>query len=324
MSMIRRVFAGAAAAALLALPAFAQSYPTQAISLVVPFAPGGPTDALARLMVEPFSRELGVSVVIENLGGAGGTIGVGRVASARPDGYTLLLHNIGMATAPTLYRRLPYDPLTAFETIGLVAPVPMVWIGRPNFPGTNFADMLAFIRENGDKVNVAHAGLGSASQLCATLLQAQIRQSVTTVAFRGTGPVFAEIMGGRIDLVCDQTSSTTPYITSGRVKAFAITSAQRLSSLPDLPTATEQGTPFEVTVWHGMYAPRGTPRAIVDRVNAALRVTLGEPRLIARLAELGIAPEPQERITPEAHRAFLEAEIARWRPILTAAGEYAD
>lgn len=307
-----------------AAPALAQNYPSQPVTLIVPFAPGGPTDALSRIMVEPFARELGGNVVIENVGGAGGTIGANRVANARPDGYTLLLHNIGMATAPTLYRRMPYDTMTAFETIGLVSPVPMTWIGRPDFPGNGFAAMLAFIRERGDRVNVAHAGLGSASQLCATLLQALLRQGVTTIAFRGTGPVFAEIMASRIDLVCDQTTSTTPYITSNRVKAFAITTNARLPSLPDLPTAAEQGTPFEVTIWHGLYAPRGTPRAIVDRVNTALRATLRDPRLIARMAELGTAPEPEARVTPEAHRAFLEAEIARWRPILTAAGEYAD
>lgn len=219
---------------------------------------------------------------------------------------------------------MPYDTMTAFETIGLISPVPMTWIGRPDFPGNGLAAMLAFIRERGDRVNVAHAGLGSLSQLCATLLQAQLRQGLTTIAFRGTGPVFAEIMASRIDLVCDQTTSTTPYITSGRVKAFAITTDARLPSLPDLPTAAEQGSPFEVTVWHGMYAPRGTPRAIVDRVNMALRATLRDPRLIARMAELGTAPEPEARVTPDPHRAFLQAEIARWRPILTAAGEYAD
>ncbi len=307
-----------------ATPALAQSYPNQAVTLIVPFAPGGPTDALSRIMVEPFARELGGNVVIENVGGAGGTIGANRVATARPDGHTLLLHNIGMATAPTLYRRMPYDTLNAFETIGLVSPVPMTWIGRPDFPGTSFNDMVAFIRERGDRVNMAHAGLGSASQLCATLLQAQLRQAVTTIAFRGTGPVFAEIMASRLDLVCDQTTSTTPYITSNRVKAFAITTGQRLASLPELRTANEQGIPFEVSVWHGMYAPRGTPRPIIDRINAALRATLHDPRLIARMAELGTAPEPDARITPEAHRAFLEAEILRWRPILTAAGEYAD
>jgi tripartite-type tricarboxylate transporter receptor subunit TctC len=229
-----------------------------------------------------------------------------------------------MSTAPTLYRRMPYDALTAFEMLGLVAPVPMVWTVRPNFPGSTLAEMVAFIRERRDAVNLAHAGLGSASQLCGTLLQAELRQAVTTVAFRGTGPAFADVIGGRIDIMCDQTTSTMPYIQGGQIKAVAITSAERLPQLATVPTAREQGLPFEISVWHGMYAPRGTPAPVLERINGALRAALRDPRLIQRFAELGTAPEPESRITPAAHRAHLEAEIARWRPILQAAGEYAD
>lgn len=321
----RRALLGAAAATL-AAPALAQqAWPSQSISLVVPFAAGGPTDAVARLVAEVMARELGQNVVVENLGGAGGTIGVNRVAQARPDGYTILLHNIGMATAATLYRRLSYDPVNSFETIGLVTPTPMVLLTRPDFPGTTLADMIAFIRERKDGVNLANAGLGSASQLCGTLLQAQLGVSVTAVGFRGSGPVYPELIGGRIDVYCDQTTSAIPFIQGGRVKAMAVTTAQPLPQVPGVPTAGAAGLQgFEISIWHGMYAPRGTPQPVIERLNASLRAALREPRVVTRLNELGSPPEPEARQTPEAHRAHLIAEIERWRPVLLAAGQFLD
>ncbi len=325
----RRTLLGAAPAgvALLAAPAVrAQpAWPTQSIGLIIPFAPGGPTDAVGRLVGEAMGRDLGVNVVVENVGGGGGTIGVHRVAQARPDGYTLLLHNVGMATAATLYRRLPYDPLNSFETIGLVTPTPMVWLTRPDFPGESFADLIRFVRERGEGVNLANAGLGSASQLCGTLLQASLGARTTAVQFRGSGPVYPEMMAGRIDIYCDQTTSAIPFIASRQVKAMAVTTAEPLSQVPGVPTASEAGLPgFQVTIWHGMYAPKGTPRPIITRVNAALRNALKDPRVATRLAELGSPPEPEQRVDPEVHRAHLAAEIERWRPILQAAGQYAD
>jgi tripartite-type tricarboxylate transporter receptor subunit TctC len=317
--------AALAAPALFSTPAGAQNFPTGTVTLVIPFAPGGPTDAVGRLLAEAMSRDLGVNVVPENVGGGGGTIGVNRVAQSRPDGQMILLHNIGMATAATLYRSLPYNPLTSFETIGLVTPTPMVWITRPDFPGESFADMLRFVRENRDRVNLANAGLGSASQLCGTLLQASLGVGVTAVQFRGSGPVFPELMGGRIDIYCDQTTSAIPFIQSRQVKAMAVTTPQPLAQVPGVPTATAGGLPgFEVSIWHGLYVARGTPRPIVDRINLAMRNALKDPRVVGRLNELGSPPEPEARQTPEAHRAHLAAEIERWRPILLAAGQFAD
>ena len=327
MTPMRRALLGAA----LAVPllgtgaAVGQAFPSGSISMMIPFAPGGPTDAVGRLVAEAMGRDLGVNVVVENVGGGGGTIGVARVAQARPDGQAILLHNIGMATAATLYRSLPYNPLTSFETLGLVTPTPMVWLTRPDFPGESFADLLRFVREGRDRVNLANAGLGSASQLCGTLLQASLGVGVTAVAFRGSGPVYPEMIGGRIDIYCDQTTSAIPFIQARSVKAMAVTTAAPLAQVPGVPTAGQAGLPgFEVSIWHGLYAPRGTPRPVVERLNQALRAALRDPRVVARLNELGSPPEPEARQTPEAHRAHLAAEIERWRPILQAAGQFAD
>lgn len=306
------------------LAALARAQPA-GIALVIPFAAGGPTDAVGRLLAEAMTRLLGQNLVVENVAGGGGTIGAERVARARPDGHTLLLHNIGMATVPTLYRHLGYDPVVDFECLGLVTPVPMVWMARPDLPAADFAAALGLIRREREKVNLAHAGLGSGSQLCGTLLQAQLRAAMTPIVFRGTGPIYPELMAGRVDLVCDQTTGAIPQIAGGRVRALAVASAHRLPQLPGVPTAAEAGLPgHEVTIWHGLYAPRGTPAAELARLNQALRAALAEPRVVQRLAELGAAPEPPERVTPEAHRAFLVAEIARWRPLLQAVGQYAD
>jgi len=247
------------------------------------------------------------------------------VAQARPDGQSLLLHNIGMATAASLYRSLPYNPLTSFETIGLITATPMVWLTRPDFPGESFAEMLRFVRDRRDRVNLANAGLGSASQLCGTLLQASLGVGVTAVSFRGSGPVYPELIGGRIDLYCDQTTSAIPFIQARSVKAMAVTTAAPLAQVPGVPTAGQAGLPgFEVAIWHGLYAPRGTPRPVVERLNQSLRAALRDPRVVNRLQELGSPPEPESRQDPEVHRAHLAAEIERWRPILQAAGQFAD
>ncbi len=328
MRMMRRALLGAmAGAALLAAPAVrAQSnWPDQTITMVIPFSPGGPTDAVGRLLAEAMGRDLGVNMVPQNVTGAGGTIGVNRVAGARPDGNTVLLHNIGMATAATLYRRLPYDPVNSFETVGLVTATPMIWLARPDFPGDSFADLLRFVRERRDRVNLANAGLGSASQLCGTLLQASLGIAVTAVSFSGSGPVYPEMIGGRLDIYCDQTTSAIPFVQSRSVKALAVTTTEPLAQVPGVPTAASAGLPgFEVAIWHGVYVPRGTPAPIVTRLNAALQAALRDPRVVARMNELGSPPEPVARQTPEAHRAHLVAEIARWRPILQAAGQFAD
>jgi tripartite-type tricarboxylate transporter receptor subunit TctC len=292
---------------------------------MVPFAAGGPTDTVTRLVAEAMGRELGQTVVVENVGGGGGTIGAARVAQARPDGYTLLLHHIGMATTPTLYRRLPYDPVGGFEPIGLVTEVPMTLIAKKDFPAGTLAEAVAVIRREGDRLNYANAGIGAASHLCGLLLMKTVDTAMTTVPFRGTGPAMQEILSGRVDLMCDQTTNTTEQIKAGEVKAFAVTTEGRVPALPDLPTSTEGGLAgFQVTVWHGLYAPKGTPAEVTARLSRALQTALKEQRLVARFAELGTAPVAQEMATPESHRRFWQADIAKWRPIIQGAGQYAD
>jgi len=323
---MRRALLGVAIAApLIAGGAQAQSWPERSITMVIPFAPGGPTDVVGRMVAEAMGRELGQNVLVQNVGGAGGTTGTNRVAQAAPDGYTILLHNIGISTAPTLYRRLPYDPLTAFETIGLVTATPMVWLARPGLPVQNFAEMIAMVRARGEAVNLANAGLGSASHLCGTLFQASLGVRVTSVSYTGSGPIYPELMADRLDIYCDQTTSATPFVTSGRVRGLAVTTAEPMAQLPGIPTAGQAGMPgFEIAIWHGIYAPRGTSAAIVTRLNTAMKAALADARVVARMNELGSPPEPVSRQDPAVHRAHLAAEIARWRPVLLAAGQFAD
>ncbi|WP_159998600.1 tripartite tricarboxylate transporter substrate-binding protein [Roseomonas sp. 18066] len=329
--MMRRSLMALLAAAFLA-PAAAPTtaaaqgaFPTRTITVIVPFAAGGPTDTVTRLVAEVMGRDLGQTVVVENVGGAGGTLGAGRVAQARPDGYTLLLHHIGMGTTPTLYRRLSYDPVGGFETIGLVTAVPMTIIGRKDIAATNLAELVALVRRDQVKINYANAGIGAASHLCGLLLQKAIDAPMTTVPYRGTGPAMTDLIAGTVDLMCDQTTNTTSHIRAGAVRAFAVTTAQRLPSLPELPTAAEAGLPgMEVTVWHGLYSPKGTPAEINTRLSRALQVALRDERLIQRFADLGTAPVAQNEATPDAHRAFWQADIAKWRPVIQAAGQYAD
>lgn len=307
------------------LPAAAQPFPSRTLTVIVPFAAGGPTDTVTRLVAEAMGRELGQTIVVENAGGAGGTIGAQRVANAKPDGYTLLLHHIGMATTPSLYRRLAYDPVGGFEPIGLVTEVPMTLVAKKDFPANTLAEAIAVIRRDKEKLNYANAGIGAASHLCGLLLMKAVDTPMTTVPFRGTGPAMQEVISGRIDLMCDQTTSTTEQIKSGAIKVFATTTPARLAALPEVPTSAEAGLPeFQVTVWHGLYAPKGTPAEITGRLSKALQVALADPKLIARFAELGTAPVAAGMATPEAHRKFWLADIAKWKPIIQGAGQYAD
>ncbi|MDN3568075.1 tripartite tricarboxylate transporter substrate-binding protein [Paeniroseomonas aquatica] len=321
----RRALLALAALAPLATPAAAQQFPGRTITVIVPFAAGGPTDTVARLVAESMGRDLGQTIVVENAGGAGGTIGSQRVASARPDGYTLLLHHIGMATTPSLYRRLAYDPVGGFEPVGLITEVPMTLVAKKDFPANTLAEAVAVIRRDRDTLNYANAGIGAASHLCGLLLMKAVDAPMTTVPFRGTGPAIQEILTGRIDLMCDQTTNTTEQINSGALKVFSVTTEARIPALPNVPTSAEAGLPaFQVSVWHGLYAPKGTPAAVTQRLSQALQVALRDPKLVARFADLGTVPVPQAQATPEAHRAFWMADIAKWKPIIQAAGQYAD
>jgi tripartite-type tricarboxylate transporter receptor subunit TctC len=325
MKTIWKTFAAAASLAMLAWPSSAQTYPERTITIVVPFAAGGPTDTVTRLVAEAMTKDLGQQVLVENVGGAGGTLGAGRVATAEPDGYTLLLHHIGMATSATLYRKLAYEPLGAFEYVGLVTEVPMTIVARKDLEPNDLAALVEYAKANKDSVTVANAGIGAASHLCGMLFMTAIETPLVTVPYKGTGPAMTDLLGGQVDIMCDQTTNTTKQIQGGTIKAYAVTTPERLTVLPDLPTTAEGGLDgMEVAIWHGLYAPKGTPQEIVDRLSKSLQLALQDENVVARFAELGTAPSPAEDATPAALKAKLEGEITRWKPIIEAAGQYAD
>ncbi len=301
------------------------AYPDKAISLIVPFAAGGPTDVMARMIAIPMGKSLGQTVLVENAVGAGGTIGAGKVARAAPNGYTLFLHHMGMATAPALYKKLTYDPLKDFEYIGQVADVPMTLLARKDFPAATFAELQAYVKTNKDKVSLANAGLGAVSHLCGLLFMSAVEVDLITVPFSGTGPAMNALLGGQVDLLCDQTTQTVPIIKDGRVKVFGVTTLSRLAALPNVPTLDEQGLKgFEVKVWHGMYAPKGTPPAILDKVGVALRAAMQDPAVKQRLTDLSSDIVSADRMTPAGLKTFLESETAKWGPVIKKAGIYAD
>ena len=314
-------------AASLAIPAFAE-YPDKPITIVVPFAAGGPTDKVARDLAEALRKPLGgQSIVIENIAGAGGTIATARVAKASNDGYTLLLHHIGMSTSPALYRKLSYDTLNDFEYLGMINEVPMTLIGRPTLPANTYPELLKWMDANKGKINLANAGLGAASQLCGLLLQSTLKIEMLTVPYKGTGPAMTDLLGGQVDLMCDQTTSTSSQIAAHAVKAYAVTTPKRLTTpaLKDLPTLDELGMKgFNVSVWHGLYAPKGTPKAVTDKLNAALRVALKDPEFVKREEALGAVIITDARLGGAEHKKFVAAEIAKWGPIIKSAGQYAD
>ena len=314
-----------AAVSLIAVSASAQTYPERTITMVVPFSAGGPTDTVARLVAESMSKDLGQQVVVENVGGAGGTLGAGRVAQAEADGYTVLLHHIGMATSATLYRKLAYDTLNAFEYVGLVTEVPMTIVARKDFEPTDIKSLIDYVKANKDKVTVANAGIGAASHLCGMMFMSAVETPLVTVPYKGTGPAMTDLLGGQVDIMCDQTTNTTKQIKGGTIKAYAVTSPERLPVLPDVPTAMESDlADFQVGIWHGVYAPKGTPAEAVERLSKSLQVALKDENVVARFAELGTEPSSQEEATPAALKAKLESEIARWKPVIEAAGQYAD
>ena len=325
MAPISRAAGLTAGAVLLATTALAQSYPERQITMVVPFAAGGPTDTVGRLIADKMSEELGQQVIIENVGGAGGTLGAQQVAGADPDGYTILLHHIGMATSETLYRDLPYETLEAFDPVGLVTEVPMTLVARADFEPTDMPGLIQYVKDNADTITMANAGIGAASHLCGMLFMQAVDAPIVTVPYRGTGPAMTELVGGQVDIMCDQTTNTTEQIKGGTIKAYAVTTPERLDIFPDLPTVAEAGLPgMEVSVWHGIYAPEGTPPEAVDRLSSALQAALADPAVAEQLAELGTAPSPAEDATPEALETKLSEEIERWRPIIEEAGVYAD
>lgn len=314
-----------ASTVLVAGSAAAQDYPSNPITIVVPFSAGGPTDTVARLLAQSMSSTLGQQVLVENVGGAGGTLGAGQVAQADPDGYRLLLHHIGMSTAPTLYRQLNFDPTTDFSPIGLITSVPMTIVARKDFEPTSAEELLTYLRENGADTTYANAGIGSASHLCGMLLQEALGVQMITVPYQGAAPAMTDILGGQVDVLCDQTTNTTNQIRNGDVKAYAVTTAERVESLPDLPTTAEAGLPdLQIGVWHGLYGPAGLDPAVVEKLSEALQTALADETVIARFADLGTTPVPAEDTTPAALEEQLTSQIELWRPIIENAGEYAD
>ncbi|MET8147794.1 tripartite tricarboxylate transporter substrate-binding protein [Actinoplanes sp. NPDC049668] len=299
----------------------AGGYPDQNITIVVPFSAGGPTDTVTRMISEPMAKALGGKIVVQNVEGAGGTVGAGEVARAEPDGYTVLMHHIGMSTAPALYKDLGYQPIEDFETVGLVTEVPMTIVARKDFQPATFQELVTYVKANAAKVTLANAGIGAASHLCGLLFQSAAGVKLQEVPYEGTGPALTDLVGGQVDFMCDQTTNTTGQITAGAVKAYAVTTPERVKSLPDLPTTTEAGMPqLQVSVWHGLYVPAETPPEVVQKLSDALKAALADQAVIDQMAKLGTAPVPAGDATPQAHQAQLEEQLGTWAKIISDAG----
>jgi tripartite-type tricarboxylate transporter receptor subunit TctC len=324
--MLRRQFGralGAAVVSLIALasPAFSQTYPDRPITLIVPFAAGGPSDVLGRLLAQSMSQTLGQTVVIENVGGAGGTTGAARLARAPADGYTLLIHHLALAAGATLYNNLTYDTLKDFEPIGLVNQGPFLIVSKNALPTRSIAEFLAHVKAQGRGITFGHAGVGSGAHLCNMLLQSALGVRFNEIPYRGTGPAMNDLVAGQIDAMCDQTTNSIPQVQGGRIRAYAVTSTERVAQMPDLPTLQQAGLAgFEVTVWHALYAPKGTPAAIIQKLSQALEVALKDPQVLARFADLGTVPFAEGKRGPAEARAQLEAEVAKWARVIREAG----
>jgi tripartite-type tricarboxylate transporter receptor subunit TctC len=322
---MKRTIVSLAFLSLWVVPAAAQKYPEKVITMIVPFTAGGPTDTVARLIAQPMTKTVNQQVIIENVGGAGGTIAANRVAKASPDGYTILIHHIGMSTAPALYRKLPYNPLTDFEPIGLINEVPMTIVSRRDFPPKDLKDLVTYVKGNKDKITYANAGIGAASHLCGMLFMNAIQTDLTTVPYKGTADVIKDLLGGQVDFSCDQTTNTTSQIKADKIKVYGVTTQRRLSSLPNVPTVDEAGIKgFEIAVWHGLYAPKGTPKPVIDTLVKALQAALKDATVKQRFGDLGTEPIAEKRATPDALRSHLKAEIDKWGPIIKKAGVFAD
>jgi tripartite-type tricarboxylate transporter receptor subunit TctC len=315
----------AAALALSATAAIAQQYPNRQVTMLVPYAAGGPTDTVARVIAQAMTKPLGETVIVENRPSAGGILAPEQTKNAKPDGYTILIHHIGMATIPALYRQLRFNPLTDFDYIGLINDVPMTLIAKPTFPAKDFKEFLSYIKANKDKVTYANAGIGAASHLCGMLFMSAIQTDFLTIPYKGTGPAMNDLLGGTVDFMCDQTTSTTSQIKSGKVKVYGVTSPKRVPSLPDIPTLDEQGLKgFEVGIWHGLYAPKGLPKPVLDKLVGALQEAVKDVHVKQRFSDLGATTFPPEKATPAALQAHLKAEIDKWGPLIKKAGVYAD
>jgi tripartite-type tricarboxylate transporter receptor subunit TctC len=306
--------------------ALAQAYPSKPINMVVPFAAGGPTDVVARRLADSMGKTLGQPVLVENKAGAGGTLGTNYVSKAAADGHTLLLMHIGFTTAPSLYRKgLPYDVTKDFEPIGLVVDVPMTVIANNDVPAKNFKEFQAYINANLSKVNLANAGTGSASHLCGMLLMSTLKTDVQTIPFGGTGPALTALRGKQVDFMCDQSTNTMGQINSNTVKAFAVTSSKRMAALPNVPTLDEEGLKgFQLGIWHGLWAPKGTPKAVADKLVASLQQSLNDAAFKDAMNKLGANVYTKDEANPAALAKTVSSNLALWKPIIEKAALYAD
>ena len=312
------VVAGLVAAGLSAAPAAAQDYPSRNITLIVPFAAGGPTDVISRIVGEHMSRTLGQPIVIENVVGAGGTTASARAARAQPDGYTLVMGHMGTHAASVgLYPNLAYHPAKDFEPVGLAAGTPILILAKKDLPAKDLKDFITYVKANEGKLNQAHAGVGSVSHTTCILLNSLIGVKPVTVPFNGTGPAMNALIGGQVDYMCDQIVNAVPQIQGGTIKAYAIATPERNPALPDLPTAKEAGLPqYEVSAWNAIFAPKGTPRPVIDKLAAALDKALDDQSVRKRLLDLGSDIPGGDRRGPAALAKLVQGEIDRWTPIL--------
>lgn len=316
----RRIAIAALLALGLAPAASAQTFPSKPITLIVPFAAGGPSDVIARLLGDHMGRTLGQQVIIENIAGAGGTAGAKRLVASEADGHTILIHHLALAAAPSLYSNLGYDSQTAFAPIGLVNTGPMVIAGKLALPPTDAKAFFPYAKAQAEKLTIAHAGVGSNAHLCAVLLSQSLAVKFTQVAYRGTGPAMNDLVSGQVDMLCDQSTTAVPQIQGDKIRAYAVTSPERLGVLPNTPTAKEVGSNLEMTIWHGFYAPKGTPAAALDKLNAALRAALKDATVLDRFKSVGTSAFPESEWTREAHAKRFSAEIEKWAASMKAAG----
>jgi tripartite-type tricarboxylate transporter receptor subunit TctC len=311
----RRLAALFAAVALSAAGTAYADYPDHAINMVVPFAAGGPTDNVARSLAEAMRPSLGQTVIVENKGGAGGTIGTSYVAKQPADGYTVLLMHVGFSTAPSLYKDPGYDPYKSFEPIGLVVDVPMTILARDNFPPNNIQELAKYVKENSDKITLANAGIGAASHLCSTMLNEAFGVNLLTIPYKGTAPAMNDLLGKQVDMLCDQTTNTTQQINAKKVKAYAVTSLQRVPTLANLPTMDESGYKgFQVGIWHAMWVPQGTPKPVVDKLIKALQAGVADPKFQERMQTLGATVLVKDA-NPEALEKLVHQQVPQWEAL---------
>ena len=325
---MKKLFVVSALTALFSVAGFAQTYPSKPISLVVPFVAGGPTDRVARDLAEAMRKPLGdVSIIIENVLGAGSSIGANKVAKAAPDGYTIMLNHIAMATMPNLLRNMPFKIDSDFEYLGMINEVPMTVISKPTLPAKNYKELVAWLNQNKGKINLGNAGVGSASHLCGLMLQNALQIDMAAIPYKGTAPALTDLIGGQIDILCDQTTNTSPQIEAKKVNVYGVTTSKRLTTpvLKDVPTLQESGLKgFDVSIWHGLYAPKGTPADVIAKLNNALKVALKDPDFIKKQEALGAVIITDKRVEPAEHKKFVGAEIAKWGPVISAAKVYID